>query len=1191
MMNMKAMHKDFWMEIRKSKARFISIFMIVALGVAFFSGIQASSPDMRFSGDAYYDETNLMDIKVMGTLGLTEDDVAAIKQVDGVENAEGAYGTDVMCGEGEKQKVLHVEAVDQTMNRISVTEGKAPEKSGEIFLDCIFAESNGYKVGDQITLKEGGDSELLKKTDYTVVGLGESPLYISYNRGNSTLGSGEVNGFAYVLPEDFDQEVYTQIYVQAHGAQDLISYTDAYDSLIERVQEQVEGIEAERCQVRYDEIVEEANDKLADARQELEDGKKEADEKLADARQELEDGEKKLKDGKKEYKDGKKKLADARKELEDGKARLADAKKELEDGRSQLASAKEQIASGREQIAATRQDLNAKKESCNQGLAQIEQQEAQLSEGEAQLEGARSQLAALQAQYEEAAASGVYSEEELAALAAQVSAYQEQVDSQAAQLEASRNQIAAARSELESGLSQVESGLAQLDAKEAELNQQEAAFPDAQAKIDAGWKEVKAQEKKLEPARKEIQEKEAQLESAQEQIDAAKAKLNSSQAQLEEKEAELASGEAQIRENEGKLASGEKEIADNEQKLRDGEKEISENEQKLKDSRKDIKKAEKDLEEGKKEYEDGKRDAEKEIADGEKKIQDAQDEIDDISMPEWMVTDRNDLPEYSDYGDNADRMRSIGQVFPVIFFLVAALVSLTTMTRMVEEQRTQIGTMKALGYGKYAIASKYLLYAFLATVGGSILGILIGEKILPLVIINGYGIMYKGMMNNIQIRYEFKFAMIAAGAATVCTVGATIFSCYRALAETPASLMRPPAPKEGKRILLERIPLFWKHLNFTWKSTLRNLFRYKKRFFMTIFGISGSMALMLVGFGLRDSIMDIARRQYQELQHYTGTIIDDEDATDKERQELDEFLKNDSQIERYTHVQFTKMSVPRNKSNISVYVYVPENLETFNKDVTLQDRKTKEKYKLTEAGTVISEKTATLTGLKVGDTMTITKDGKNYETKIAAVTENYMGHYIYMTGNVYEQTFGEKPNYSATVFTVKEEYKESESEMGNEILKHPAALSISYTSSLEAQLHRMLGALDTVIIVLIISAGMLAFVVLYNLNNVNITERQRELATLKVLGFYDTEVSAYVYRENVILTFIGVLAGAVFGIFLHRYIIRTVEVDAVMFGRNINPVSFLYCGLLTIGFSMIVNLFMHQKLKKIDMVESLKSVE
>lgn len=1258
---MKALHKDFWMEIRTSKARFISIFMIVALGVAFFSGIQASSPDMRLSGDAYYDEKNLMDIKVVGTLGLTEDNVSAIRQIDGVQNAEGAYSTDVMCGEGEKQKVLHVESVNETVNQITVMEGRIPEKSGEIFLDYIFAENNSYEVGDQITLKQDGDSKLLQNVDYTVVGIGESPLYISYNRGNTTLGSGEVNGFAYVLPENFEQEVFTQIYVQVHGAQNLISYTDAYESLIERVQERVKGIEEERCQIRYDEVVDEANEKLADAKKELEDGKKEANEKLADAKKELDDGEKKLKDGKKQYKDGKKQLEDARKKLEDGKTQLADAKKKLEDGKSQIASAKTQIVSGkeqiasakaqlntgwaeisenqakldegqtqlkdgknqlsagekklaeakatltgnqqelnngksqiqagREQIAATRQELNANKEKCQQGLSQIEQQEAQLAQGEARLESARAQLEALQAQYDQAAASGEYSEEKLAAMAAEISACQEQVDSQSAQLEASRNQIAAARSELERGLSQVESGLAQLTAKEAELDQQEAALPEAQAKIDAGWKEVNAQEKKLESARKEIKEKESQLAAAQKQLDAAKAKLSSSQAQLEEKEAELASGEAEIQANETKLTSGEKEIEENEQKLKDGEKEISENEQKLKDSKKDIRKAEKDLADGKKKYEDGKKDAEKEIADGEKKIQDAQDEIDDISRPEWMVTDRNDLPEYSDYGDNADRLKNIGQVFPVIFFLVAALVSLTTMTRMVEEQRTQIGTMKALGYGKYAIASKYLLYALLATVGGSILGILIGEKILPYIIINAYGIMYKGMTHNMQIHYEFKFAMIAAGAATVCTIGATIFSCYKALAETPASLMRPPAPKEGKRILVERISFFWKHLSFTWKSTLRNLFRYKKRLFMTVFGIAGSMALMLVGFGIRDSIMDIAQRQYRDLQHYTGTIIDDEDATDKDREELEAFLEENSQIDRYTHVQFTKMTVPRNKSNISVYVYVPENLENFKQDVTLQDRKTKEKYELTDAGAVISEKTASLTGLKAGDTITITKDGKDYETKIAAVTENYMGHYIYMTGNTYEQTFGEKPDYSATVFTVRDEYKAEQDQIGNAILKYPAALSISYTSSLEAQLDRMLGSLGTVIVVLIISAGMLAFVVLYNLNNINITERQRELATLKVLGFYDNEVSAYVYRENIILTFIGVLVGAVFGIFLHRYIILTVEVDAVMFGRNIKPLSFLYSGLLTVGFSMIVNLFMHQKLKKIDMVESLKSVE
>ena len=554
-----------------------------------------------------------------------------------------------------------------------------------------------------------------------------------------------------------------------------------------------------------------------------------------------------------------------------------------------------------------------------------------------------------------------------------------------------------------------------------------------------------------------------------------------------------------------------------------------------------------------------------------------------------FVLDRDSNVGFVSYEGDAEKIDAISKIFPIFFFLVAALVCLTTMTRMVEEERIQIGTMKALGYGKPKILFKYIFYSFTATVTGSILGLVIGYNLFPRAIFAAYSILYT--LPSIETPFHWTFGAATTFAALLCTEIFTIAACINTTKEVPAALMLPKAPKMGKRILLERISFLWKRMSFNQKVTMRNIFRYKKRFFMTIFGISGSMALMLVGFGLRDSIMDIARRQYQELQHYTGTIIDDEDATDKERQELDEFLKNDSQIERYTHVQFTKMSVPRNKSNISVYVYVPENLETFNKDVTLQDRKTKEKYKLTEAGTVISEKTATLTGLKVGDTMTITKDGKNYETKIAAVTENYMGHYIYMTGNVYEQIFGEKPDYSATVFTVKEEYKESESEVGNEILKYPAALSISYTSSLEAQLHRMLGALDTVIIVLIISAGMLAFVVLYNLNNVNITERQRELATLKVLGFYDTEVSAYVYRENVILTLIGVLAGAVFGIFLHRYIIRTVEVDAVMFGRNINPVSFLYCGLLTIGFSMIVNLFMHQKLKKIDMVESLKSVE
>ena len=1294
------------MEIRKNKARFVSIFLIVALGVAFFSGIQATSPDMRFSGDAYFDSTRLMDIRIVGTMGLTEDDVEALKSIDGVEDAYGGYSADVYCGSGNNQKVVHVETMDERVNVITATEGRLPEKSGECMLDSVFASKWDYHVGDVISLEEDEDSELLKTEKFTVVGLGSSPLYIAFNRGNTTLGSGEVNGFAYVLPEDFDQEVYTQIYLRVHGAEEQISYTDAYDNLIDKISERVEGIEAEQCELRYDTVVADARDELEDARKELEDGRKEAEEELADAEKELKDGEKELKDGKKEYEDGKKELEDAKKELKDGKAQIADAKKELEDGKAQIADARQELSDGRSQLADAKAqvadgwaELSPQKTKLASAWQQYHDGEAELKDGEAQLANAKTQLedgkaaiagakATLNAKQQEldsasaqiaagraeieqttarlneqkqqcragleavAAAEGQLPDLQAAADAAQAAVSQAQAAADAAQaeydrvsaeveagnltqedldtalqnlsaaqsalesasaqaaaltqqLESTRQQLSSQRAQLEEGLAAVEAGLSQIEEKKAELSQGEAEIASGQKAIDQGWEDLKAQEatltesektitskeKELEAGKKELQSNYATLAAAQDEINAGEAKLYSAQAEIDASEQKLAGGEREIAENEQKLADGEKEIAENQQKILDGEKEIAENEKKLEDAKKEIEDAEKELEDGWKEYEDGKKEAEEEIADGEKEIADAEKEIEDLEMPQWYVTDRNDLPEYSDYGGNADRIRNLGKVFPVIFFLVAALISLTTMTRMVEEQRTQIGTLKALGYGKYDIASKYLNYAFLATVGGSILGILLGEKIIPYIIIKAYGIMYHNMDSHMMLDYEWKYALIASVAAVVCTVGATVSSCARTLAETPASLMRPEAPKEGKRVLLERIPLLWKHLNFTWKSCLRNLFRYKKRLFMTIFGIAGSMGLMLVGFGVRDSISDIAVRQYQELQHYDGTIIDDEDATDEEREELHAYLDHHEKIERYTKVQFTTMKIPKGTSSLSTYVYVPENVEHFHEDVTLRNRKTGELYDLTDEGAVICEKTSTLLNLKVGDDLTLVKDNQEYQVKIAAITENYLGHYVYMTAKVYEETFGEKPEFSDIEFTMKPEYRDEAEEIGQEILKYPAALSISYTTTIAEQVERMLGTLGLVIVVLIVSAGMLAFVVLYNLNNINITERKRELATLKVLGFYDGEVSQYVLRENILLTILGIVFGSGFGALLHRFIIVTVEVDSTMFARNIRPVSFVLCAVLTCVFSIVVNLAMHFKLKKIDMVESLKSVE
>lgn len=1344
---MKALRKEFWMEIRKSKSRFISILLIVALGVAFFSGIQASSPDMRYSGDAYYDESSLMDIKVVGTMGLTSDDVSSIESIDGIESAEGAWSTDVMCGEGQKQKVLHIESINDTVNKLDVQEGRLPEKSGEIFLDSTFASSNEYKVGDKVALREEGDSPVLVTTEYTVVGTGRSPLYISFNRGNTTLGTGEVNGFGYVLPEDFDQEIYTQIYVTVHGAKGLTSYTDGYENLIAKIKDRVENIADDRCQIRLAAVKADAQEEINDAQKKLDDGKKEADEKLADAKEELDKGEKDLEDGRNEYEDGKSQLEDAKTELADGKKQLEDAKTELADGKNQLEDAKAQLADGKsqlesarsqlsssksqldtarsqlddgwsqvnaakaqladgqaqldsaqkqvtsglaeleenqktldenkakladgkaqieageqqleaakqtlttkqseldqskaeiiagqQQIESTRTQLNVQKQQITDGLSQVSAGEAQLQDGISALESAKAQLMELQSQleivrasYKAALENPDASQEEIDILAAQVSALEEQeaavtqqIQASEAQIESQRQQLAANRSELESGLATVEDGLSQLSQKESELNAGLEQITAGQAQIDAGWIQIQEQENTLAASKAEIEAGEQELEKGQKQLKAAKKKLNKAQKEIDsnaetlaagqaeldanvaklndneaqyasgleqynsgarqiaENEAKLTSGEQEIAENEAKLADGEKEIADNEKKLADGEKEITDNVKKLQDAAKDLKKGEKDLADGKKEYEDAKKDAEDEIAENQQKLDDAKKELEDLEMPEWMVTDREALPEYTDYGDNADRLRNIGQVFPVIFFLVAALISLTTMTRMVEEQRTQIGTLKALGYKKSAIAAKYICYAFFATLLGSVLGMLIGEKIIPYIIITAYGIMYHNVANTISIDYQPGFALIASAASVVCTVGATLFASGKELQETPASLMRPPAPKEGKRVLLERLTFIWKHLSFSWKSTIRNLFRYKKRLIMTVFGIAGSMGLMLVGFGIQDSISDIAAIQYRELQHYDGMVIEDSDATEEEHAELFEYMKENEQIAHCNRVQMTKISAPKGSSSVSIYLFVPESLSEFARDVTLKNRITGETYELTDEGAAISEKTASLLGLKVGDMIPLKKGDKEYKVRVAVITENYMSHYLYMTPRVYEQTFGEKPEYENIVFTMQEDCKDDLEMAGSRILANPGALSISYTSSLASQVDRMLSTLDAVILVLIVSAGMLAFVVLYNLNNINITERQRELATLKVLGFYDGEVSQYVLRENVILTVLGIMFGAVFGILIHRYVITTVEVDAVMFGRNIKPLSFLYSGILTSIFSIVVNGVMHFKLK------------
>lgn len=1335
-MRKRALRKDFYMEIRKSLNRFISIMLIVALGVAFYSGIQSAAPDMRYSGDAYFDEHKLMDLKVIGTLGLTDRDVEALEAVEGIAKAEPGYMIDVLCGE-ETQQVLHVESISPTLNQLTVSEGRLPEKTGECFVDVEFLDKGGYEIGDSIVFyREDEDSFILKRDTFTIVGAGSSPLYISFNRGNTTLGTGEIAGAGYILAEDFDSDVYTQIYMEVSGARNLTAYTDAYDTLIERVMDRVEAIAGTQCELRYQEVVDEANEELADAKEELEeaeskleDAKAEAESELEEAKEELEDGEKELEDAKKELEDAKKELEDAEKEVEDGenelaenetllaekeqelasgKAALADGQAKLQSGKSELAANEKtfnqeyaagikKIESGEKELASAKKELEdgwaqynaglAEYESSKadyeageaayaQGLAQLQQQqaawpaqkaaleakEAELAQTQSQLEAgiadAQSQLAGVQQERTaaEAAVSSTAAKvtelqsqietlaKEISALESQIEAAedeavkgeltsqrdakraeQEQIsnsslpaaqneqaaaqetlsglDTQIAALQASISQYTENLQNVTAGITQVTAGITQgeeqlaqanaelaasrqqLDAAKAQIEAAPQTLAASKKELEAAEKEIAKSEQELEAGRKELEEAQQKIVAAKKEIAANEQTLNNSQAQITSGEQQIADAKQQIADAKQQIADAKQEIEDGKQEIADGEKEIEENEKKLEDGWKEY-------EDGVKEYEEETADAEKEIADAKEEIADAEAEIAKIEKPEWVVSDRSSLPENIGYGENADRMRSLGQVFPVMFFLVAALISLTTMTRMVEEERTQIGTMKALGYGKAAIAGKYLCYALIATLCGCVAGILVGEKFLPFVIVTAYRIMYHHMPN-LVLPYNLKFALIATGAALFSTMFATLSACYRELASTPAVLMRPPAPKEGKRVLLERLPFLWKHLSFSWKSTVRNLFRYKKRFFMTIFGIGGCMALMLVGYGLRDSIMDVASLQYTELQIYEGMVIMDSDAEEEEREALVQAVAEDSRIESSTQVLLQKDDVYNGKKMWNVYLMVPENVESIYDFINFRNRENREEtYELTDEGAIITEKIAKLLGVKAGDTVLVeNEDNGTAKIPIAAVTENYMSHYIYLTPALYEQCFGVKAEMNEILYRLKEENAAELTEVGEDFLEQDGALSISYTSTIMEQINDMLSALDAVMVVLIISAGLLAFIVLYNLNNININERKRELATIKVLGFYDGEVSAYVYRENILITIIGIGMGVVLGIILHRFVITTVEVDACMFGRNINLPSFLLASAFTAGFSIFVNVVMHFKLKKIDMVESLKSVE
>lgn len=1085
-----ALFKDIIREIKRTKSRFFSIFAIIALGAGFFAGLKAACPDMLATQESYFRDNNLMDIHLLSTYGFDDGDIEAIRAVDGIRGIYPTYSKDVFVKNDRNANLIAkmiaipdvttAEYADKTIDEPVVLEGRMPQSANECVVEKHAQMRTTFNIGDTVSVyttdSENPLSDSLVRDSWTVVGIVMNPQYISYERGNTTIGDGSIDTYIMIPESNFCYEVYTDVYITMENTAAYGAFDDGYWDVMDGNVSEFESVAAVRKEERFAEIKDDAEKQLAEAKQKLADGEKEANEKLSEAKATLDDAYAKLTKGEKELKDGWKKYNDGREEYNAGKKEFDE---KIADAERQIAAAEQQLAEGWAQY--------------NAGVRQITE-EVEKSVQEILDKYSKEQIEAKIAEIKEAIDAGKDSPE------------------------------------MEKLLEELED----------ELNQIE----DLPKKIEEAIAGAK------------------QLKEAKDQLEEAGDRLNSAKLWYG---VEKERGQKQLEEAAAELSKAYKTLKDSEQQLADGWDEYND---------------------GLAKYEEAKAESDKKIADARQEILDAEKEVAKLKKPTWYVFTRKDNPGFSTYESDAYRVESVCKIFPVFFFLVAILVCLTTMTRMVEEERTQIGTLKALGYSKAAIASKFIVYSALASLSGSVIGIAAGSFIFPTVIYSAYEMLYK--TPSLELQPMPTVWLLVTLCALVCTTAAALMACMAELRSNPAALMRPKAPKAGKRVLLEKIPFIWKRLSFTRKVTVRNLFRYKKRIFMTILGIAGCTALTMAGFGIYSSISVILDKQYSEIFSYDLIVVLDSDMGEYTLENVDKVLEADENAAENVELYMKSLSY---KGIGDTSLIVPKDTAKLGDVVKLKDRVTGEPYELTDDGVVITERFAELAGLSAGDEFTFTCGGEEMTATVSAVTENYTLHFVYMTENLYEKLCGAKPTYN-TYFTIMSDTgDEAQKEMGEKLMSTDGVQALSFVKDNRESFGNTVKNLNYVVILIIVSAAMLAFVVLYNLTNINITERIREIATIKVLGFYDSEVSAYVFRENILLTLIGDAIGLGAGVWLHRFVIQVAQTDSVMFGQTLPLWCFAAAFVLTFIFALLVDFIMHYRLKKVSMVESLKSVE
>ncbi len=1201
-----ALWKDTLREIRHSINRFISILIIIALGVGFFVGIKCASPSMLQTADNYFAQQNLMDFKLQSTFGFTEDDLQAISNMEHVAEIMPSYSADVILQQENRNVTVKVMAIPPedsgypTLNQPVIIEGRMPQAPNECVVDHSRAVNESITIGSTVrfapSVGEQALSEILHRDTYTVVGIAESPMYISADRGQTNVGDDTLYCFFMLPQENFAYQSYTEVYVQTDMSKAGVSaYSEEYKNAMKEMDAQLDELGSQRVTNFEQTTLKEARQELAQANIDYENGQNEAQRQLNDARLQLEDGRAQLAQGQQELDDGRAQLAAGDAAAAEGfaaaEAQLADAKQQLDDGFAALAQSREQLAQSEQAVNDGKAQLADGERQLQNGWNQYHAGATQLEQSQQKLEQISAQLAQMQQDYNALAASGeLYQPEKQlefayplsAMLADYIALLQENQDDTG-----TLTLLQSIKTMVDSRIQAAEEAIAQGQPVPPLLSSTELAmlpmlFQQAQTALSSAA---------------------AQLEAGKQTLAQSKAELESQQALLNSKKQELAAGEAQLNQGKQALAQAEQTLNDSQMQYLAGidqlrlQREQYETQRavgaaELEAGQAELTQAAAELEAGQQDYDKAVEETNRSLADAKAQIDDAQKQLDSFDELKWYIFGRDDNPGYGDFESDTQRVDAVATIFPVFFIAVVILVTLTTMTRMVEDQRIQIGTLKALGYSSRSITGKYFVYSFLAGIIGCAVGLVVGIFLFPSMIYMAYGAMYPALPELIYT-VPWLFPFLAVIAAIACTSFVSILACYNSLRVQPAILMRPKAPKPGKRILLERIGVIWKHLSFTSKVTARNLFRYKIRFLMTVLGVAGCTALIIAAFGLNDSVSVIGQKQFVDITHYNATIVFNKEKSAEEAQTLKTYLNENKNTKQNILVSM-QSATPHNADNsvtMDAYLVVPESTEAFPSYIELKNRTSGQKLQMSDDGVIITEKISMKLGLNIGDAVTFRVNNKDYQAPITGITENYAYHYIYMPPAVYEQVFG-KPVTFSNAFAIVPNLDDSvKSEIADDFLTRSDIMALSYNDTIIDQFNNTITSMQAIVAVIVLTAGALAFVVLYNLTNINIEERVREIATIKVLGFNMKETISYVFRENIILTLLGIAVGLGVGTLMTSFIVEIIELDLVMFGRGVGWLSYVASVLITLLFAILVMVVMSFKVKKIDMIESLKSNE